>query len=82
VRYKTGEPNSPYLFLLAAEGLLCLLKSSVQSSQLGGIKVAPLALIVNHLLFMDYSLLFFKGSRDGAKSVSNLLEDYFQASSQ
>lgn len=35
-----GDPISPYLFLLAAEGLLCILKTRDQSSHLGGIQVA------------------------------------------
>lgn len=45
-----GDPISPYLFLIAAEGLSCLLKSRSQSS-MPGIKVAPMAPTVNHLLF-------------------------------
>jgi hypothetical protein len=59
------DPISPYLFLLAVEGLSCLLKSCGQSSDLSGIKVAPSAPAVNHLLFVD---------------VSNFLESYCQAS--
>ena len=77
-----GDPISPYLFLLAAEGLSCLLKSQNQSSQLSGIKVAPSAPPVNHLLFADDSLLFFRASVDRAKSVSNLLDTYCNASGQ
>ena len=45
-----GDPISPYLFFLAAEGLTCSLRSQNQSSH-HGIKVAPSALPVNHLLF-------------------------------
>jgi hypothetical protein len=37
---------------------------------------------VNHLLFADDSLLFFKGSREGAEELSSLLEIYCQASGQ
>uniref|UniRef100_A0A453E0I2 Reverse transcriptase domain-containing protein n=1 Tax=Aegilops tauschii subsp. strangulata TaxID=200361 RepID=A0A453E0I2_AEGTS len=69
-------------FFIAAEGLSCLLKSSSQSSVLGGIKVAPTALAVNHLLFADDSLLFFKASVEGAEAVSNLLNSYCRASGQ
>ena len=79
---RQGDPISPYLFLLAAEGLSCLLKSHDQSSHLGGIKVAPSAPSVNHLLFADDSLLFFKGGREGAEEFSNHLEIYCRASGQ
>ena len=58
---RQGDPISPYLFLIAAEGLSCLLKSSSQSS-LAGIKVAPTAPTINHLLFANDSLLLFKVS--------------------
>ena len=64
---RQGDPISPYLFLIAAEGLSCLLKSSSQSSLLAGIKVAPTAPAVNHLLFVDDSLLLFKASVEGAE---------------
>jgi hypothetical protein len=79
---RQGDPISPYLFLLAANGLSCLLKVNDQSSHLGGIKVAPSAPLVIHLLFADDSLLFFKGSREGAEELSNLLDIYYQASGQ
>ena len=79
---RQGDPLSPYLFLLAAEGLSCLFKSNNQSSQLRGIQVAQSAPSVNHLLFADDNLLFFKASREGAEEVSNLLDVYCNASSQ
>src|SRR4051812_26288875 len=47
---RQGDPISPYLFLIAAEGLSCLLKSNSQSSVVG-IKVAPMTPTINHLLF-------------------------------
>ena len=64
-RNSPGDPISPYLFLLAAEGLSCLLKSRLQSSELSGIKVAPSAPMVSHLLFADDSMLFFKANLEG-----------------
>lgn len=54
---RQGDPISPYLFLLAAEGLSCLPKTHVDGVR--GITVASTAPEVNHLLFADDSLLFF-----------------------
>jgi hypothetical protein len=81
---RQGDPISPYLFLLAAEGLSCLLKSKsgVPSSNPQGLKVASSAPAVNHLLFADDSLLFVKASVEGAEEVVQILETYCQASGQ
>lgn len=79
---RQGDPISSYLFLIAAEGLSCLLKSQRQSSNLDGIQVAPSAPPVNHLLFVDASLLFFKANSVGANEVNKLLEVYCQATGQ
>jgi hypothetical protein len=79
---RQGDPISPYLFLLVAEGLSCLLKSRVQSSNLNGITVATSALMVSHLLFADDSLLFFKANRESADEVKDVLHIYCQAFGQ
>jgi hypothetical protein len=79
---RQGDPISPYLFLLAAEGLLCLLKSRIQSSSLSGIKVAPSAPMVSHLLFADDSLLFFRANMESAQEINDILRIYCNASGQ
>jgi hypothetical protein len=68
--------------LLAAEGFSCLIKSRNQSSILTGIKVAPSALVVSHLLFADDSLPFFKADRENAQEILDVLNSYCQASGQ
>jgi len=77
---RQGDPISPYLFLLAAEGLSCLLNSRVQSSNLSGIIVATSAPMVSHLLFTDDSLLFFKANTESADEVKDVLHIYCRAS--
>jgi hypothetical protein len=79
---RQGDPISPYLFLLAVEGLSCLLKVHDLSSALNGIKVAPTTPAVNHLLFADDSLLFFKASSEGASEMKKVLTKYCDASGQ
>jgi hypothetical protein len=69
-------PFLPTSFLLVAEGLSRLLKQSRQSSHLQGIKVAPMAPTVNHLLFADDSLLFLTTSAEGAMEVKEILEKH------
>ena len=69
---RQGDPLSPYLFLLAAEGLLCLLQSKSESSNLSGLQVTASAPSVNHLLFADDCLLFFKANGMGATEVNQV----------
>ena len=77
---RQGDPISPYLFLLAAEGLSCLLNSRIQSSNLNGIKVAPSAPVVSHLLFADDSLLFFRANAENAQEINDVMNIYCRAS--
>jgi len=79
---RQGDPISPYLFLLAAEGLSCLLNSRLQSSTLKGIKVALSAPVVSHLLFADDSLLFFGANLENAQVINDVMETYCRASGQ
>lgn len=79
---RQGDPISPYLFLLAAEGLSCLLRSRGNSENLSGIIVAPTAPPVSHLLFADDSLLFAKASVEGARELKDVIEVYCNASGQ
>ena len=79
---RQGDPISLYLFLLAAEGLSCLIKARIQSSNLKGIMVAPSAPVVSHLLFADDSLLFFRESTENAREIHDVLQVYCRASGQ
>jgi hypothetical protein len=84
-RYKEldkGDPILPHLFLLAAEGLSCLLKIQESIISAHGIKVAPSAPTVSHLHFADDSLLFFKADGASARAVKDVLGIYCQASGQ
>ena len=53
-----GDPLSPYLFLLYAEGLSSLIKASMANSDVKGIFVYRGGPELSHLFFADDSLIF------------------------
>uniref|UniRef100_A0A2N9I5I3 Reverse transcriptase domain-containing protein n=1 Tax=Fagus sylvatica TaxID=28930 RepID=A0A2N9I5I3_FAGSY len=55
---RQGDPLSPYLFLLCAEGLSALLRQASISGRLRGIQTSHGGPWVSHLFFADDSLFF------------------------
>jgi hypothetical protein len=77
-----GDPLSPYLFLLGAEGLSCLLKHAMTSDAMEGIQIAASAPRINHLLFADDCILFCKAAENEVSKMKKVLDAYCSASGQ
>ena len=77
---RQGDPLSPYLFLLVADGLSIQFDNGINSAELSLLKITRKAPGISHLLFADDNLLPFKPSHDGEVEVSSLLENYWLAS--
>jgi hypothetical protein len=79
---RQGDPLSPYLFLLCAKGLSTLLQKSKADHKLCGVAVSRGGPRVNHLLFADDSLLFFRANNSECQVVKEILWVYETASGQ
>jgi ribonuclease HI len=79
---RQGDPLSPYLFLLVADGLSRLIQKDVEDGILSELKICRRAPGMSHLLFADDSLLFFQGSIQQATVVKNILDRYEKGTGQ
>lgn len=66
---RQGDPLSPYLFLICAEGFSALLNAAGMDGTLSGIWICNAVPRFNHLLFADDSLVLIKASRESATSL-------------
>ncbi|KAK0607443.1 hypothetical protein LWI29_015165 [Acer saccharum] len=79
---RQGDPLSPYLFLICAEGLSSLITNSESRGDFYGFRCSMGGPKVTHLFFADDSLLFTKATLAECRNIKSLLEFYSQASGQ
>jgi hypothetical protein len=79
---RQGDPLSPYLFLLCAEGLSSLLLYEEEVGGIDGVRVCKNAPSVTHLLFADDSLILMKADMNNATSLQQVLDTYCANSGQ
>lgn len=77
---RQGDPISPYLFLLCAEGLYVMLKDATNQRQITGLAIAEQSPIISHLFFVDDSLIFITADLEKCYSLRKVLNCYEKAS--
>ena len=79
---KQGDPFSPYLFLLCAEGLSSMLRKATENRELHGITSHRGGVKISHLLFADDRLLFCEATLGECHLLLEILAKYEAASRQ
>ncbi len=79
---RQGDPISPYLFLLCAEGLNSLIKKASLQGEIHGISLCPRGPKITNLFFADDSLLFCRASLLECQKIQEILAIYEKASGQ
>ncbi|KAM1949581.1 hypothetical protein ACFX15_009620 [Malus domestica] len=79
---RQGDPLSPYLFILCAEGLSALIALRERRGLINGISICPEAPSISHLLFADDSLLFCRATESDCRQIREVLKVYERASGQ
>jgi hypothetical protein len=70
---RQGDPLSPYLFLLIADGLSNILERYKTDGLIQPIRICRATPGISHLLFADDSLLFFKAEVEQARRIKKAL---------
>ena len=79
---RQGDPLSPYLFLICAEGFPGLLHEAERARNLEGVTICENAPSITHLLFVDDSLLLLKVNDGNANHLRHVLQLYDECSGQ
>jgi hypothetical protein len=79
---RQGDPLSPYLFILCAEALSSLIRSSERDGGIIGVPISRGGTRIHHLFFADDSLLFCKANLREWRHIEEILERYERALGQ
>ena len=79
---RQGDPISPYLFLLCAEGLSAMIKRKERLGGLRGISVRRGAPSISHLFYADDSIIFYRATSGDCAQVAEVLDIYEKESGQ
>lgn len=79
---RQGDPLSPYLFLLCAEGFTSLLSKAESEGRLHGVQICRRAPCISNLLFANDSLIFCRANQEEVQVITDTLKLYAEASGQ
>ncbi|XP_073041676.1 uncharacterized protein [Primulina eburnea] len=79
---RQGDPLSPYLFSICAQGLSTILSQAEHDNWFKGVKIASQCPSISHLFFADDSLIFFRALETECCYIKKCLQIYEKASGQ
>ncbi|XP_057809148.1 uncharacterized protein LOC131023623 [Salvia miltiorrhiza] len=79
---RQGDPLSPYLFILCAEGLSAMVKHETARGSLHGVQLGRGGPSIEYLMFADDCLFFCRAAANECEILKRVLRDYEEASGQ
>ncbi|GJS89425.1 reverse transcriptase domain, reverse transcriptase zinc-binding domain protein [Tanacetum coccineum] len=77
---RQGDPLSPFLFILAAEGLNAIVNEAVDKGIFRGVRIGDNRVMVSHLQYADDTIFFGEWSKEDARSLMCILKCFEEAS--
>lgn len=81
-RLRQGNPLSPYLFILCAEGFSAFIHEAARGQQLNDISICRGSPKITHLFFADDSFLFCRANDNECNKLKEIIRIYESASGQ
>lgn len=79
---RQGDPISPYIYIMCAEGLSSMIRRNEEVGILHGCTIARGAPTISHLLFADDCYFFFRATKTEANAMKRILDRYEHISGQ
>ena len=76
---RQGDPLSPFLFIIEADGLSRLIKARVSSGKLKGLRLWGEELTITHQQFVDDVMMYSQANPKEAKKLVEILEKFTKA---
>ncbi|GKV49874.1 hypothetical protein SLEP1_g56597 [Rubroshorea leprosula] len=73
---RQGDPLSPFLFIIAAEGLNGLVSTAAQKGLLQGVEVGSRNLKISHLQYADDTILFGSATEENVWAMKGILRAF------
>ena len=70
---RQGDPLSPFLFNIVAEGLSILFRRAMAAGLVNGVRIGSSGPVLSYLQFADDTIIFCEASMDEEKNIKNLL---------
>ena len=77
---RQGDPLSPFLFILAAEGLNAIVNKAVENDIFRGVRIGSNRVVVSHLQYADDTIFFGEWTKENARSLMCILKCFEEVS--
>ena len=77
---RQGDPLSPFLFIMAMEGLSVTMRAACQAGVFQGIQLPHRGPLISHLLYADDALFVGEWSKHSIKNLARILRCFHVAS--